>query len=308
VPTGIYVLSIVGTGEDLSMTGDLDITDDVVIEGARGVVIDAGRIDRVFDIWGAATAEIARVSITGGDNVSSGGGIECRFGSSLTLVSSTVRGNTATGGGGISADSASLTLIGSTVSGNSANDGGGFFVSSTPLNLTNSTVSGNTASNGLNGIVNFHSAITLVNSTVSNNSGNGITNSSASATMILTNSLIDDICSNYPSMVITSNGGNLESPGDTCGLTDPSDQPGVQGADLNLGPLADNGGPTETHALLPGSFAIGAALNVICQLTDQRGFPRDIACDVGAYEAGAENIFADGFETGNPMMWSATTP
>jgi hypothetical protein len=54
--------------------------------------------------------------------------------------------------------------------------------------------------------------------------------------------------------------------------------------DALLGPLADNGGPTETQALLPGSPAIDTADNAVCPATDQRGVPRDATCDVGAYE------------------------
>jgi hypothetical protein len=52
-----------------------------------------------------------------------------------------------------------------------------------------------------------------------------------------------------------------------------------------LGTLADNGGPTWTQALLPGSPAIGAATS--CPATDQRGYPRPATgpCDIGAYES-----------------------
>jgi hypothetical protein len=60
---------------------------------------------------------------------------------------------------------------------------------------------------------------------------------------------------------------------------------------LDLGPLADNGGPTQTHALLPGSVAIDVIPADDCVdtegeplTTDQRGFPRDSMCDVGAFE------------------------
>jgi hypothetical protein len=55
--------------------------------------------------------------------------------------------------------------------------------------------------------------------------------------------------------------------------------------ELNLGPLQDNGGPTMTHALLPGSIAIDVIPEAACEVdTDQRGFPRDSMCDVGAFE------------------------
>jgi hypothetical protein len=54
-----------------------------------------------------------------------------------------------------------------------------------------------------------------------------------------------------------------------------------------LGPLADNGGPTLTLALLPGSPAIDAGDTLAAPPTDQRGFPRPYgpAADIGAYEA-----------------------
>jgi hypothetical protein len=53
--------------------------------------------------------------------------------------------------------------------------------------------------------------------------------------------------------------------------------------DPRLAALADNGGPTQTEALLPGSPAIAAATN--CPETDQRGFSRPTGrCDIGAYE------------------------
>jgi hypothetical protein len=48
--------------------------------------------------------------------------------------------------------------------------------------------------------------------------------------------------------------------------------------------LADNGGPTLTHALLAGSPAIDAGDNAVCPATDQRGLARDAACDVGSFE------------------------
>jgi hypothetical protein len=56
--------------------------------------------------------------------------------------------------------------------------------------------------------------------------------------------------------------------------------------DPKLGPLADNGGPTRTHALLLGSPAIDAASTPDCPTTDQRGVlrPQGAACDIGSYE------------------------
>jgi hypothetical protein len=69
--------------------------------------------------------------------------------------------------------------------------------------------------------------------------------------------------------------------------------------DPGIGPLADNGGPTQTHALLPGSIAIDTGDNPDALPTDQRGCARTsgAATDIGAYERQPDVIFADGFET-----------
>jgi hypothetical protein len=93
----------------------------------------------------------------------------------------------------------------------------------------------------------------------------------------------------YPQCGGSSGGGNIESPGDTCGFDQPTDQVNVSADDLKLGERANNGGPTMTHALLPGSVAIDHIPAVDCQVTeDQRGEPRpetgDSMCDVGAFE------------------------
>ena len=81
---------------------------------------------------------------------------------------------------------------------------------------------------------------------------------------------------------LTSNGHNLED-GNTCGFNATGDQPNT---DPLLGPLADNGGDTLTHALLPGSPAIDAGVCIAEITTDQRGVarPQGTTCDIGAYE------------------------
>ncbi|MEJ8672811.1 choice-of-anchor Q domain-containing protein [Streptomyces sp. MS1.AVA.1] len=75
-------------------------------------------------------------------------------------------------------------------------------------------------------------------------------------------------------------GHNIDSDG-SCRLTAAGDLPS---RDPLVGPLADNGGPTDTVALLPGSLALDAADG--CPATDQRGVarPQGAACDIGAYE------------------------
>ena len=81
---------------------------------------------------------------------------------------------------------------------------------------------------------------------------------------------------------IESFGGNLSSDASPCFFDDPRDQVAVAPGLATL--LADNGGPTETIALLAGSSAIGAARQESCPSLDQRGVTRKEACDVGAYE------------------------
>ena len=86
---------------------------------------------------------------------------------------------------------------------------------------------------------------------------------------------------------VTSSGYNIESPGDTCGLDQGSDLVGASFESLELGPLQDNGGPTQTHALGEGSVAIDVIPADMCEVDeDQRGEPRPggTMCDVGAFE------------------------
>jgi hypothetical protein len=137
--------------------------------------------------------------------------------------------------------------------------------------LTNSTVSNNTALELGGGISDPNNPnVVLTNSTVSNN----------------TAPLRSD-CSD----LVNSSGYNIESPGDTCGFEQPTDEANVSAEDLQLGPLQDNGGPTETHALGDGSVAIDQIPEEDCVnadgeplTTDQRGESRDSMCDIGAFE------------------------
>jgi hypothetical protein len=103
-----------------------------------------------------------------------------------------------------------------------------------------------------------------------------------------------------PDLVMQSGGGNLESPGSRCGFDNPTDLVGV--ADPRLAALADSGGYTATHALLPASPAIDSAVADKCDTKDQRGFARPVdgnhdgipACDRGAYELTCTGSDGDG--------------
>jgi hypothetical protein len=216
-----------------------------------------------------------------------GGGILCGTGyvigcGRLTLIDSAVTGNT---GGGVSGGEP-LTLIGTTVSGNVGSGVGGFAAAT----ITNSTVSTNTEV-GISSDYPFGTggAIALVNSTVTGNGDGalwlfGVWEPEPS----FVGTILDGGCRRAWS----SNGYNIESPGNTCGFDpDGTDLVNVSADDLQLGPLADNGGPTETHALGEGSVAIDQIPEVECVgadgeplTTDQRGESRDSMCDIGAFE------------------------
>ena len=167
-----------------------------------------------------------------------------------------------------------LTLTSSTVSGNFGREGGGIWnrVDAT-LTLTDSTVSGNTASIDGGGINNsFSGTGELANSIIA---GNGAPTGPD--------------CTGSP----TSVGHNLIGTNDGCNFTRATGD--LVNVDPKLGPLADNGGPTFTHALLPGSPAIDAGDRASCRGTDQRGVARPVdgdgdgdgipVCDIGAFEA-----------------------
>jgi len=176
-------------------------------------------------------------------------------------------------GGGIS-NTGTLTLTRSTVSGNSASRGGGIF-NEGMATLTNSTISGNTD----DGVSN-DGTMMLISVTVDGYQ-TPLVGISSDGTLTVMNSLIVSDCQGD----IVSGGYNIESEGDSCGFDQVTDLVGVAEQDLMLAPFADNGGPTETRALLPGSVAIDKIPAEDCEVeTDQRGFPRDSMCDVGAFE------------------------
>ena len=213
----------------------------------------------------------------------SGGGIDNGMVSELTVTNSTFSGNSADVGGGIK-NGGTLTVADSTFSFNSAGNGGGIrsggMLTVIHSTVTNSTFSGNSAVVG-GGIDNGTlSELTVTNSTFFGNSadsyGGGI-NGFVPVTLrntTVANSPSGGNCSGS----FIDGGGNLNYPDTTC--------PGIN-ADPLLGPLQLNPpGNTATHALLPGSPAIDAAVLANCPPTDQRGVvrPQGAGCDIGAFE------------------------
>jgi hypothetical protein len=239
----------------------------------------------------------------------------------LSIESSIISGNT---GRGVSNTFHTVTIENSTISGNT---GGGVSNGGT-LTIANSTISGNTTNFGGGGVSNSGGRLAITNSTISSNRANrggGISNSQycyyyispgcTSGTLTLNNSLIAGNqapvapeIENDASSIVTANNFNLFGSNGNAGVIGftpgPTDiVPGVSLAQI-LGPLKNNRGPTQTHALLPGSPAIDAGDPGGCRdsqgasiSTDQRGFARHIdgnndgaaRCDIGAVEFSASS-------------------
>jgi hypothetical protein len=206
----------------------------------------------------------------------------------VTINNSTISGNSAvnpgSGGGGILNEGANgyamLTITDSTISGNSATtDGGGGIYNdgsssgSATLTINNSTLSGNSVETGGfgGGIFNYGVsgiATLSLEDTILNAGGSGANIANSSGT-------------------VTSLGYNLSSDDASTYLNQTGDQ---NSTNPMLAPLADNGGPTFTHALLPGSPAINAGDPNFTPppLFDQRGpgFSRVVngRIDIGAFE------------------------
>jgi CSLREA domain-containing protein len=199
------------------------------------------------------------------------GGLYVSQGGVLTLRGSTFSANQATGvaslGGGIyNSSAAGSTVVNSTFSGNLAGNQGGAFYAVSQVAFTNVTFSDNGAPGAGGAVFNGGGGVTLVSTILARSTAGGQCGGGA----------------------FTSGGNNLDD-GSSCALAGPRDQSGL---DALLGPLQDNGGPTLTHALLPGSPAIDAGNGPACPPSDQRGVTRPTdgngdgvaACDVGAYE------------------------
>ncbi len=297
---GTYELSVPGANEEAAATGDLDITDPdgLNITGhAAGSTVDANAIDRVFHTRAAATATFDPLTITGGSVTGDmGGAIDVDEGSTANIIDTTLTGNTATGeAGAIEVHTAStLNLTGSTVAVNASTtqEGGGLEYDSnnTTVNVTNTTFSGNRAAVAGGAIETEGGVGNFRNVTITNNSApsaGGIVLTQADGAVNLKGTIlagntatIGPECRTATATPVTSQGHNLIGTTSGCAFAGlgPTD---IIGQGPELGPLADNGGPTRTHALLSGSPAIDAG-PPDAPPTDQRGAPRNP--DIGAYE------------------------
>ena len=289
--------------------------------GARQTVVDGTGITRVFASF--TTATITGLTITGGFMppispllpLPIGGGGVANIGA-LRLQRVAVSGNHADFGAGIFNYPASfLTISDSVVNGNSGLEAAGIRFDSGGL-VVNTTITGNTAvsradrpgtESGFGAGVDARGAtpstLNFVNSTIAGNSaskgGAGINVAQGyppfiigiplAQSVLLRNTIVagnsaaagSADCGSRGIVRFRSRGHNLASDR-SCPFRLPSDLPNTNPL---LGPLANNGGPTDTLALLPGSPAITAGGSAGCPATDQRGVPRPPGhCDIGAFQ------------------------
>lgn len=325
LPAGHYALTIKDTEEEANESGDLDITNGSHVQilgaGARDTIIDAaGLEERVFDVHPTASLGLSRLTVTGGEALDTSGGGILAYKASLNLDQVAVRGNTATksgGGGGLYVEETKVSITSSLIADNrNSGNGGGIYSEESALSLVNSTVANNVVDTSLypehegygaygGGLEAYDGTVTLQNVTIAGNSirdGNGGDEGEAAGLLVATekgeilNTIVygntaEDVeffaqCGQREDLErLRSAGYNLEQEppaGELRCFETPTDLIG----DPRLGPLADNGGETETFALLTGSPAINAADAGRCPSTDQRGLPRPSlgGCDIGAFE------------------------
>lgn len=294
---GLIDFSISGT---ITLVSPLPVIDKpLFIDGSgQSIIVDGARQYRIFEVTTTGDLTINNLTIQYGaytspcfseapGSPSCGGGIYSN--GILTVTNSTFSHNIAQNGGGIFIDQGTANIINSTFINNAAtNVGGGIINWLGTVTVANSTFVGNLATQG-GGIYNDVSSLTLVNSTFSQNSashGAGIYNAGILdfANNILANSSSGSDCYNeFDAGEIEVGVNNLiehnaDSP-NHCGTPALSEDPG-------LGPLADNGGFTQTMALLTDSPAIDAGNDSVCPASDQRGItrPQGLHCDIGAFE------------------------
>ena len=265
-------------GGRIILSDDLQIDGkSITIEGPsdHGITIDGDGVTNIFLVFSTGGLTLRNATLTGSHKsigaIASGGTVRIEN-STITGNHAIEEGSAGDGfGAGIEHLGGSITVVNSTISGNTADQRGGgvgSIANSGSITLIHSTVTGNSSPDDhAGGIYVRESGVQLVlqNAIVAGNSASANANcqivSSQSPAYLGTNLLADSDCRPRAEDIVA--------------------------ADPVLGPLADNGGPTRTHALLAGSPAIETAVQA-CASTpvDQRyvARPQGSYCDIGAFE------------------------
>jgi CSLREA domain-containing protein len=282
----------VANGGIYNNIGTATVSNSTISDNSSVAVGDGG----IYNNSGTAT--VSNSTISGSSIVNAGGG-------TLEVSNSTISGSPGSGISNIGGSGRStLEVSNSTISGNGNSapfGGGGIYNQFGTATVSNSTISGNSAGEG-GGIYNdLNSTVTVSNSTISDNSasnGGGINNkvvlASVGPSAIFKNTIVAD---NHASFIVPDVRGPFNSQGhnligqsectDGCFTNEDLVGTTANPIDPMLGPLANNGGPTLTHALLEGSPAIDKGVAVEGITTDQRGFarPQGTAPDIGSFES-----------------------
>lgn len=299
-----FAPSVFGTPQTITLlNGQFTLTANMTITGpgANLLTLDANRLSRHFAVNTGVTAALSGWTLRNGtangnggsilnlgtlltvadsyfvaNTGGAGGAIVNLIGSELKVSNSTFSLNRANNGGGGVSNGGTATIVNSTFSGNTANASGGAIVNATAMTIANCTIVSNTAGGAgggvlNNGTMNLNNCIIAGNSTDLSNSGGGL---SAGFNLI----------GNSNSAGGLANGVN----GNLVGVNGVGVRPLAKILEKNL---ADNGGPTPTHALKQSSPAINAGSDAAALAanltTDQRGtgFSRFVdTVDIGALE------------------------
>ncbi|MBL7942658.1 MAG: hypothetical protein JNM00_07820, partial [Flavobacteriales bacterium] len=241
----------------------------------QGGAIIAGTLQ-----YGNNTTTLISESVISNNQASlGGGGVEFDSGTSMTIDKTTISGNTAQAAGGISNVSGNLlTITNSTIANNTATQSpqpGGIISLYSPVTIKNSTITGSNHT-----AVSIQGNAIISNTTIAGNPGYGLEVSTFSLSItnsILANNNFD--CRIQNGATISLNQNNLIETNSGCGTATSTSDPA-------LGTLSNNGGSTQTMALLTGSPAIDAGDDAYCETTDQRGItrPQESHCDIGSFE------------------------
>lgn len=346
LPAGTFTLTLDGDDEEAALFGDLDILEAVQIVGAgpHRTVIDAGFLDRVFDVYTAqgnhtvGTVDISGLKISGGSVAGRGAGIYVRPAAVLNLSDCVVAGNLANAGAGLAVDVSTATVTRCEFFGNlavaagaGAVEGGGVFAYGGSLDLVQSSLHNNQAIGGAGGAIFGRQSDVLVDrSTISSNNPDGIeiestivdirsstvAESSGSALVVTSagteNTRVrcsilsseSDVACQVIAFLFEDFGYNLFS--DTSCPSVSSDKTGNPG----LGPLAGPPGSPPGRTPLASSLAADGGSVGVCSPTDQFGQPRTHDNDgdgTAEPDIGALErswVFSDGFEQGDLSAWS----
>jgi CSLREA domain-containing protein len=334
LPAGLYTLTRTGNPEDDNARGDLDIIQPLTINGAnaRTTTIHgngtASQPDRVLHVRSNASLNLSNATVTSGRSTQTAGGGIRSDGRPMSLTDVTIAGNSVTNGndgGGIYNTGGVLTInratiVGNSASGNASADGGGLYTTNNAT-LTNVTITNNSAVGSGGGFRTDGGTSTFTNVTVShNNAATGSNIRQDSGTLNLRNTIVSiGTCSDNNGLVDVAN--NLDS-GTSCEFGTANGS--KSNANANLGPLQNNGGQTDTRALLAIptiSAAIDAGTATGAPGVDQRGVsrPQGPAHDIGAFEAPPVNaapntpgqISSDELSNNDgtfTLSWSAANP